>query len=87
MKKPEELLQIGGPIILEELPQNRDTDEPEKLPRLFVSKCLELISVKALPVNVFAAELISICGTVVNPTYCIKAPSKIRTSAQPPDGG
>ena len=87
MEKLEELLQIGGPTILEELPKDRDTDEPEELPQLFVSECLELISVKALPANVFAEELISLCGAVADATRCLKALSKNKTSTQPPDGG
>lgn len=87
MQNPEELLQIGGPIILEELPKDRDTDESEELPELFVSECLELISVKTLPVNVFAVELISLCSTVVDATCCLKAPSRTKTPTQPPDGG
>ena len=83
MEKPDELLQIGGPIILEELPRDKDTNESEELPVLCVSECLELISVKALPSNVFAEELISLCGTTVDAPCRLKAPPKTRTSTEP----
>ena len=86
MEKSEELLQIGGPIILEELPQDGDMDESEELPELFVSGCLELIFVKALLGDVSAEGLISFCGADVNAACCLKTPSKTKTSTQATDG-
>ena len=86
MEKPEELLQIGGPIILEELPQDGDMNESEELHELFVSECLELLFVKAPLGDVFAEGLISFCGADVNAACCLKTPSKTKTSTQPPDG-
>ena len=86
MEELEELFQIGGPIILEELPQDADMDESEELHELFVSECLKPIFVKVPLGDIFAEGLISFCGADVNAVCCPKTPSKTKTSTQPPDG-
>ncbi len=86
MEKPEELLQIGGPIILEKLPQNRDMNVSEESPQLPVSECFKLISAKASLKDARIKGTIPLCCTDVNATCCLEIPSKTRSSTQPPDG-
>lgn len=70
MERAEELFEIGGPMIIEELGPNKRMIEPEELLEIFVTKRPLPILVEIPGRNASTAGLIRPCDISENTTCC-----------------
>ncbi|MFC1718435.1 hypothetical protein ACFL6S_32565 [Candidatus Poribacteria bacterium] len=83
----EELFEIGGPIVLEELELDEKTIDPKELPEAFSPKCSEATSVEVSTRGASAENLILPRNVEENAScYCVGYLSRMGITAVPPNG-